>query len=106
MNYPYAPGNKGTDTAVAAGRSVADKLPALHHKVTAAIEASGSYGMTADELAMMFGMERHALRPRTAELRALGKIADSGKRRLTITGRKAIVWTTPEHVLPAPGGEA
>jgi hypothetical protein len=29
------------------------------------------------------------------------KIADSGLRRLTVTGRKAIVWTLPEYVQDA-----
>jgi hypothetical protein len=96
--YPYRPGNKGTDTSIAAGESVADVVAGLRGRALAAIAAAEDHGATSDELAEQFGMERHALRPRTAELRNMRKIADSGLRRLTVTGRKAIVWTLPEHV--------
>lgn len=47
---------------------------------------------TADELAAWLDVDRLSIRPRCSELRALGDIADSGRRRRNKSGKAAIVW--------------
>ena len=104
--YPDAPGHRGIDTSIAAAEDIAPKLGRLQAMALAAIRAAGANGLTADELAAELGMDRWSVQPRTSELREKRMVADSGRRRRNCTGKAAIVWTIPEHVLPVPGEAA
>jgi hypothetical protein len=49
-------------------------------------------GLTDDEIAEQTGLYRYSAAPRRYELRDRGLVVDSGDRRLTPHGRRAIVW--------------
>jgi DNA-directed RNA polymerase specialized sigma24 family protein len=106
FSYPDAPGHRGIDTSVEAAAAMSQHLGRLQDMAFNAIKAAGALGLTADELAERLGVNRYTIQPRTSELRRLRKIADSGQRRRNVSGKKAIVWTLPEHVLPVTGGDA
>lgn len=97
--YPNAPGHRGIDTSIMAAAKIAPALPRLQRMVLEVIEAAGARGATGDEIAAHLDMERFAVRPRTSELRAAGKIADSKRRRPSKSGIASIVWI-------ATGGDA
>lgn len=90
--YPDAPGHRGVDTSMLAAQCVEPGLGRLQRMAEAAIREAGPDGLTADELAARLGMERWSIQPRTSELRRKGRIRDSGRRRLNLTGKQAIVW--------------
>jgi predicted ArsR family transcriptional regulator len=89
--YPVEAGFKRTDTS----REAAERIDAktLRAKVLATINLHGP--LTADEAAARLNMSILSIRPRCTELRELGKLEDSGERRLNASGRKAIVWRIP-----------
>lgn len=93
--YPNAPGFQRTDTSRAAADAIAPDLNDLQALVLAAIEGEGEQGMTTNECARFLSMSKDTVQPRTSELRALGLIKDSGRRRPNDSGRKAIVWVAP-----------
>lgn len=86
--YPYEAGYRDTDTS----REAAERVDAgtLRGKVLDAIRAHGP--LTADETADRLRLDKLSIRPRCTELRELGKLEDSGVRRLNASGRRAIVW--------------
>jgi len=90
MTYPSTPGHRGVDTSIAAANALAPRLGRLQQLALETIRDAG--GLTSDELAGRLGVERWAMRPRTAELRKLGLIIDTGQRRRNCTGRASIVW--------------
>lgn len=98
--YPYTPGHRGVGTSIEAAADLAPKLARLQGLVRDAIAAAGASGLTSDEAAERAGLDRYTVRARTAELRRLKIIADSNQRRMNDTGKRAIVWTLPEHVKP------
>lgn len=93
--YPNRPGHRGVDTSVAASDDLAPSLGKLQRIVLGAIDNAGSRGATGDEIAARLGWVVYQVRPRTAELRSLGKIVDSGQRRKGASGRWTIVWASP-----------
>jgi len=97
-DYPYEPGHRGIDTSIAAAESIADQLPKLQASVMAAVLAAKDRGVTGDEIAAHLGWERHRVRPRTSELRRLGRIADSGLRRPSQMGIASIVWIGRDYL--------
>ena len=104
--YPNAPGHRGVDTSVAAAEHIAPAAQILLTKVLTAVIDAGPRGITVVEMATAHNLDRMGIQPRFSELRALGKIADSGMRRKNPSGVSAIVWTLPEFVLPAPARAA
>jgi hypothetical protein len=94
--YPDAPGHRGIDTSIAAAEAVAPKLGRLQKLALDAIRNRCAFGLTADELAEVLGLDRYSIQPRTSELSRKGLIADSGRRRLNATGKRAIVWVLPQ----------
>lgn len=90
--YPHSPGHRNVDTSVAAAEALKPRLGRLQRLVEATIREAGENGLTADELASRLDMNRWSIQPRTSELRRMGRIGDSGTRRLNSTGKKAIVW--------------
>lgn len=87
FSYPQSPGYKGGETSLAAARSIdADTLRA---KVL--IELHKAPG-TADEIAERLRIDKLSIRPRCSELKAQGKLTDSGIRRENASGKRAIVY--------------
>lgn len=87
--YPHAPGHKARATSRDAARAMRAKAPTLRDRVLAAITAGEA---SADQVAFLLGQSILSIRPRVAELAAMGKIVDSGKRRLNDSRHKAIIW--------------
>lgn len=83
--------NLDPDTSHAAARTMdATKLQGL---VLWALQIRNPwYGMTATELSEYLRKPLNTISPRTRQLVDKGLIRDSGKRRATSSGRKAIVW--------------
>lgn len=90
--YPHVAGHAlGSDTSREAAESINDFLPACQRSVLGAL--ADGVTLTGDEIAERIGWERWAVRPRLAELKRLGKIRDTGARRVNrASGRRAAVW--------------
>jgi hypothetical protein len=52
-------------------------------------------GATDEEIQLALDMPGNTERPRRRELQMAGKVFDSGTKRLTKTGRLAVVWVAP-----------
>jgi DNA-binding transcriptional ArsR family regulator len=77
------------DTSKAAAKSItANALEAI---VLCALQRRPD-GLTTHELADLTGLSLVSISPRMAPLRKKNLVRDSGERRLTSTGSKAIVW--------------
>lgn len=83
------------DTSADALSSVAESVDKLRSIVLVAIRERGAVGATCDEVEAALGMRHQTASARVNELMMEEKIADSGVRRRTRSGRKAIVWVTP-----------
>ena len=93
-NYPNSPGykNKAEDgPSRLAALAVRPMAPTLREQCFNIITAMP---MTADEAAEHMEKSILSIRPRIAELRQLGKIVDSGRRRTNESGKLATVWRT------------
>ena len=95
-DYPDSAGHRGVDTSILAADAINKVLPRLQGSVLTAIVSTGSQGATGDEIAMALGWDRFRVRPRTSELRRAGRIADSGRRRDSLSGIASIVWIARE----------
>lgn len=87
--YREAP-HSGGETSREAARSIRSALPRLEAMVLSAL--SGCSGMTAHEMETATGLAGNTVRPRLVGLRERGLIEDTGERRVTPSGRKAVVW--------------
>lgn len=85
-------------TSRAAGESI--EAETLRGSVWLSIHHEGAEGATDEELAERLGLAGNTARPRRRELAQRNLVADSGVRRLTRSGRQAIVWVAVEF-LPA-----
>lgn len=79
----------------------------LRGSVWLAIHSEGAEGATDEELAERLGLAGNTARPRRRELAQRNLVSDSGARRTTRSGRKAIVWVAVEflpegHSVPEP----
>jgi len=81
-----------TDTQVEAAARVLPHTGTARRRVLDAIQSAGSSGMTDDELVAALEMNPNTERPRRKELVEMGWVRDSGLRRDTAGGSKAIVW--------------
>lgn len=91
FRYPHVPGAQPRDTSHEAAGEAARTAPLLRARALAVLERSN--GLTADEVAGRMGESILSVRPRLTELSRLGKVRDSGARRLNASGRPAIVWS-------------
>lgn len=92
--HPYgghAP-SVGSTTSKAAADHVEGSIATKRLTVLAAIQKRGGQGYTDDELERRLGMCHQSLSARRRELVLLNQVKDSGKRRLTRSGRSATVW--------------
>ena len=90
FRYPVAPGARDRDTSRAAADRIAPSAALVRERVLDEFERSR--GLTADECAGRLGLSILTVRPRVTELTRLGKLRDSGARRVNGSGRRAIVW--------------
>lgn len=87
------PAVRATDpeTSREAWHSVAEHIGAKQREVLSFLLAN-PVGLTGYDLSQMTGIAPHNVAPRVAELRHLGLVEDSGRRRPGPTGRPQIVW--------------
>lgn len=86
-----APFEKSSDTSAAAARELApSRADTLRRAIYDYLTRYG--GCTDEELQAKLNMAGNTERPRRRELELLGLVLDSGARRSTRTGRKAVVW--------------
>jgi hypothetical protein len=103
--YPFSPAPGKTDTSKEAADAMQPHCGRLQADALAAIREAGEDGHTADEVVDRRGGNRWSIQPRISELRQMGLVVDSGRRRQNVTGKRAIVWVAAEYAPPA-GGEA
>lgn len=80
-----------TDTSLQAFESV---KPQMNELQALTFKALSSRKQTNAELAESTGLYLYTVSPRVTELVKKGLVRDSGERRTTTRGRKAIVWET------------
>lgn len=89
---PALPSHNRTPTSIDAAESIARRAPTLRAIVLDHIAACRSHGATADEVCHSLEMLPQSATPRINELAKAGAILDSGRTRLTRSGRAAVVW--------------
>ena len=87
-----APHSNDTTSLEAAAR-ITVHLQRLEVIVLEYLMRRGEYGATDQEVEVGTGLGGNTVRPRRRSLLLKNLIADSGKVRLTDSGRRAIVWT-------------
>ena len=68
------------------------KLARLQTSVLETLRTRRTHGATTDELEKALHLSHQTCSPRVLELRKKGLVVDSGRRRLTRSMRKAVVW--------------
>ena len=90
--YPETPGHRHIDTSIDAAAVIAPHCGRLQRMALQAVRDAGDAGLTTDELSELLRVDRGSVQPRTSELKLMGLIRDSGARRQSANGKKAIVW--------------
>jgi hypothetical protein len=90
-SYPHAPGYKAAGASQEAARHAAGAASRLRAAVLAELHRWPA-GRTADEIADGLHRSPLSIRPRVAELKAMGKITATGERRRNESGMSASVW--------------
>lgn len=85
-----------TDTSREAAESIALATPNLRARVLKFVQERGYYGATEEEIDAALEMRGNTCRPRIWELMRAGEVVDSGRRRMTLSNRKARVVVVPE----------
>lgn len=91
MNTYTAPSN-GTETSNDAARSIEPQLPRLEKMVLDCLRGWGDDGLTCDTVEMMTALPHQTTSARLNQLAKRKLIRDSGLRRPTRSGRRAVVW--------------
>jgi hypothetical protein len=79
-----------SDTSRAAAAEIRPNAGTLRAKVLDCLRSSS--GLTDEEIQNWLQMPASTQRPRRVELVRMGLVADSGRRRETMSGRFAVVW--------------
>lgn len=87
--YAGAPPAAPTVTSHVAAQQIKRPSAGLRAQVLSALQAEPR---TCEELEAALGLPHQTCGPRIRELALLGHVRDSGARRLTRSGREAIVW--------------
>ena len=95
--YPNLPGWKGRNattkaTSREAALDVAPIAKTQSAKILQAIKDAGPTGRSSDQVSAVTGINRYAVRSRTSELLAAGKIEITDTRTKNETGRTAVIW--------------
>lgn len=88
--YPASPGFSNATTSKAAALSMRAHAGNLRDKVEAFMSQPG--GATCDEVHEALDMRHGTASARIRELVLLGRVKDSGKRRVSTAGKSVIVW--------------
>jgi hypothetical protein len=91
---PYGgdpPSVSHSETSQAAARQIKKRVGPLHLVIIKFL-TDNPHGATDEEMQIRIPMPANTERPRRRELELLGRVADSGRRKLTSTGRMAVVW--------------
>jgi hypothetical protein len=81
-----------TDTSREAGESIREHLARLEGLVYRVIAGAGSTGACCFEVESALALVHQTVSPRITAMHQRRVIYDSGRRRLTPRGRRAIVW--------------
>jgi len=81
-----------SDTRREAWQAIQGAAPRLRQMVYDHIASTGDHGCTSQEVETALDMAHETISPRVHELSKCGAIADSGKRRMTRSGRRATVY--------------
>lgn len=94
---PPAHHNAPLGTSAVAADAIARHAPTVSYRVLEYFRSRGAEGATDDEGERALGLKSQSFTPRRGELARKKLLIDSGRRRLTSSGRPAAVWVTPEH---------
>lgn len=92
----------GGSTPAAGSGVVPQRLGRLQLLTWTAIRDAVDHGMTAHEVSLATGFDRHSIQPRISELRRKGLVIASTKRRPNPSGKSATVWIAAEYADVAP----
>lgn len=96
-----------SDTSRAAAESLPSRGADLRARVLGYIVGRGQDGATCWEIERSLAFIHQTASPRIWELRLAGRVADSGQRRMTGSGRQAVVWVAlPEGAAPVAAAAA
>lgn len=90
LTYPNNPGAKVAGTSQSAADNMAEHAPTLRDRILFLIGFEGP--ATTDEMAARLDVSVLSVRPRFSELRIMGKIEQTGERRINASGMTANVW--------------
>ena len=93
QSYPDAPGFQNTATSFGAAESVRVMASTIREDVYLAIKKTPRACFEVEDA---IGMTHQTVSARITELKIARRILDSGYRRVTPSGRKAIVWEAVE----------
>ena len=86
------PAQRHSETSVEAAEAIAPAAATLRLLVLAVLRKAGADGMTDEEMLAATGLQPSTGRPRRIELMQAGHVRDSGRKRETKSGRRAVVW--------------
>lgn len=99
MPYTKSPedgvGFQGGDTSLKAAAEIQPKAGTLRAEALACVKEYGP--ISTDGIAMRTGHDYGSIQPRLSELRAAGKVTDSGIRGKTRHGKSCIMWVAVEE---------
>jgi len=84
-------------TSKEAAKAIVASAATLRSQIFKFLQERGEYGATDLEISAALGMKLSTVNPRRGELVDAGKVADSGRKRKTPSGRMSIVWVLKEH---------
>lgn len=89
---PPLPSVRGSETSEAAAEEALPNAGTQRRRLWDFLEERGEKGATDEEMQEHLGMNPSTQRPRRVELVERGLVYDSGEKRDTRSGRKAVVW--------------
>jgi len=99
---PPARHNAPAGTSRVSADRIAGHAAKQRADVLAVIVKAGAFGATDAEIEAATGIRAQSVSPRRGELRALGLVVDSGRRRSTPRGRPAAVWVAASLAWESP----
>lgn len=92
MSFADQPPYVHQETSVEAAEAIKPTAGSLRAAVYEKLLDAGSDGLTDQQLQRALRLDPSTERPRRIELVDAGLVRDSGHKRLTLSGRRAIVW--------------
>lgn len=102
LPFDAPPAVRLSDTSGSAAEQNKPVARSLRETVLQWFIKQGPQGGTDEECQLALGLKCQTQTPRRVELCRLGLLVDSGERRMTTSGRKAVVWRV--NVLNYPEG--